>query len=238
MAIEPAEDDATTTQQTVLRRHVHERVARTRSADARPVANGGHIVWNSTPGLLGPDIAPRFVANTRSASRSPSPVRRLGDAIAIRIKDIEVTSLATASGNDQPMEGRFNGDPYARPSAPGAEPNGRRPGSKASDRRRSGARTAAPTHPVHIYERLHDRVRRTTHGGADRPKGRLAACSTLPSRGHGWSAHRASVSSVRCGSSIAHSGLPESRHEPTKSLPAASINASLRVPACRRRGSR
>ena len=30
-----------------------------------------------------------------------------GDAIAIRIKDIEVTSLATASGTDQPMEGRF-----------------------------------------------------------------------------------------------------------------------------------
>ena len=35
-----------------------------------------------------------------------------GDAVAIRIKDIEVTSLATASGNDQAMEGRFNGDPY------------------------------------------------------------------------------------------------------------------------------
>jgi formamidase len=37
---------------------------------------------------------------------------QVGDAIAIRIKDIEVTSLATASGNDQAMEGRFNGDPY------------------------------------------------------------------------------------------------------------------------------
>jgi formamidase len=42
-----------------------------------------------------------------------------GDAIAIRIKDIEVTSLATASGNDQPMEGRFNGDPYCAPVCPG-----------------------------------------------------------------------------------------------------------------------
>jgi len=42
-----------------------------------------------------------------------------GDAIAIRIKDIEVTSVATASGNDQPMEGRFNGDPYCAPVCPG-----------------------------------------------------------------------------------------------------------------------
>ena len=25
------------------------------------------------------------------------------------------TALATASGNDQPMEGRFNGDPYCAP---------------------------------------------------------------------------------------------------------------------------
>ena len=44
---------------------------------------------------------------------------KAGDAVAIRIKDIEVTSLATSSGNDQPMEGRFNGDPYCAPVCPG-----------------------------------------------------------------------------------------------------------------------
>ena len=43
----------------------------------------------------------------------------VGDAIAIRIQDIEVTSIATASGNDQAMEGRFNGDPYCAPVCPG-----------------------------------------------------------------------------------------------------------------------
>ena len=43
----------------------------------------------------------------------------VGDAIAIRIRDIAVTSTATASGNDQPMEGRFNGDPYCAPVCPG-----------------------------------------------------------------------------------------------------------------------
>ena len=30
-----------------------------------------------------------------------------------------MTSLATSSGNDQPMEGRFNGDPYCAPVCPG-----------------------------------------------------------------------------------------------------------------------
>src|ERR1044071_4829962 len=36
-----------------------------------------------------------------------------------RLHAIEVTSLATASGNDQPMEGRLNGDPYCAPVCPG-----------------------------------------------------------------------------------------------------------------------
>jgi acetamidase/formamidase len=43
----------------------------------------------------------------------------VGDAIVLRIRDISVTSIATASGNDQAMEGRFNGDPYCAPVCPG-----------------------------------------------------------------------------------------------------------------------
>ena len=42
----------------------------------------------------------------------------VGDAIAIRIKDITVTSLATSSGNDRFMEGRFLGDPYVAGRCP------------------------------------------------------------------------------------------------------------------------
>jgi formamidase len=42
-----------------------------------------------------------------------------GDAIAIRIKDIEVTSIATASGNDWWPEGTYNGDPYCAAVCPG-----------------------------------------------------------------------------------------------------------------------
>ncbi|HOV39748.1 MAG TPA: acetamidase/formamidase family protein [Spirochaetales bacterium] len=36
----------------------------------------------------------------------------VGDAVVIHIRDITITSLATASGNDQPITGRFLGDPF------------------------------------------------------------------------------------------------------------------------------
>src|SRR5437868_13312445 len=73
-----------------------------------PVANGGHIVWNSTPGCWGPMITPAIRGGHEVSRPVAVADAKVGDAIAIRIKDIEVTSLATASGNDQPMEGRFN----------------------------------------------------------------------------------------------------------------------------------
>ncbi|MBV9798129.1 MAG: acetamidase/formamidase family protein [Solirubrobacterales bacterium] len=84
-----------------------------------PVANGGHIVWNSTPGCWGPMITPSIRGGHEVSQPVSVAEAAVGDAVAIRIKDIEVTSLATASGNDQPMEGRFNGDPYCAPVCPG-----------------------------------------------------------------------------------------------------------------------
>jgi formamidase len=84
-----------------------------------PVADGGHIVWNSTPGCWGPMITPAIRGGHEVSQPVAVAGARPGDGIAIRIKDIEVTSMATASGNDQPMEGRFNGDPYCAPVCPG-----------------------------------------------------------------------------------------------------------------------
>jgi formamidase len=77
-----------------------------------PVADGGHIVVNTTPGCWGPMITPALRGGHEVCSPVAVEGAQVGDAIAIRIRDIEVTSLATASGNDQTMEGRFNGDPY------------------------------------------------------------------------------------------------------------------------------
>src|SRR5680860_1462719 len=84
-----------------------------------PVADGGHVVWNSTPGCWGPMITPSIRGGHGIPRLRAVDGAKAGDAVVIRIKDIEVTSLATSSGNDQPMEGRFNGDPYCAPVCPG-----------------------------------------------------------------------------------------------------------------------
>ncbi|MCC6190373.1 MAG: acetamidase/formamidase family protein [Anaerolineales bacterium] len=83
-----------------------------------PVKDGGHIVANTAPGCWGPMITPAI----RGGHEVTRPVAvagaEVGDAIAIRIQDITVTSLATASGNDQVMSGRFLGDPYVAGRCP------------------------------------------------------------------------------------------------------------------------
>ncbi|MEA2323375.1 MAG: formamidase [Solirubrobacteraceae bacterium] len=84
-----------------------------------PVADGGHIVVNTAPGCWGPMITPAIRGGHEVAQPVAVAGAEPGDAIAIRIRDIEVTSIATASGNDQPMEGRFNADPYCAPVCPG-----------------------------------------------------------------------------------------------------------------------
>jgi acetamidase/formamidase len=84
-----------------------------------PVRDGGHIVWNSTPGCWGPMITPAIRGGHEVCTPVAVEGAEVGDAIAVRIKDIAVTSVATASGNDQPMDGRFNGDPYCAAVCPG-----------------------------------------------------------------------------------------------------------------------
>jgi len=84
-----------------------------------PVRDGGHILVNTAPGCWGPMITPAI----RGGHEVTQPVAvegaKVGDAIVIRIKDVAVTSMATASGNDQWMEGRFFGDPYVAGRCPG-----------------------------------------------------------------------------------------------------------------------
>ena len=84
-----------------------------------PVADGGHIVVNTTPGCWGPMITPSIRGGHEVCTPVAVEGAKVGDAIAIRIRDIEVTSLATSSGNDQTMEGRFNADPYCAPMCAG-----------------------------------------------------------------------------------------------------------------------
>ncbi len=77
-----------------------------------PVKDGGHIIANTAPGCWGPMITPEL----RGGHEVTTPVyvegAEIGDAIAIRIKDISVTSIATSSGNDYWVDGLYMGDPY------------------------------------------------------------------------------------------------------------------------------
>ena len=84
-----------------------------------PVEDGGHIVVNTTPGCWGPMITPSIRGGHEVAQPVAVAGAEPGDAIAIRIRDIEVTSIATSSGNDLSPEGSFNGDPYCAPVCPG-----------------------------------------------------------------------------------------------------------------------
>ena len=83
-----------------------------------PVRDGGHIIANTAPGCWGPMLTPEI----RGGHEVTRPVAvagaEVGDAIVIRIKEITVTSLATASGNDIILPERCVGDPYVAGKCP------------------------------------------------------------------------------------------------------------------------
>lgn len=83
-----------------------------------PVKDGGHIVANTTPGCWGPMITPALCGGHEVTKPVFVEGAEVGDAIAIRIRSIRQTSMATASGNDEPMEGRFLGDPFVAAQCP------------------------------------------------------------------------------------------------------------------------
>lgn len=82
------------------------------------VKDGGHIIANTAPGCWGPMITPALKGGHEVTKPVYVEGAEVGDAIVIRIKSIEVTSVVTASGNDKPMEGRFNGDPFVVAKCP------------------------------------------------------------------------------------------------------------------------
>lgn len=84
-----------------------------------PVKDGGYIVANTAPGCWGPMITPELKGGHEVTQPVFVEGAEVGDAIAIRIEKISVTSTATASGNDaSPDAGRFKGDPYVAARCP------------------------------------------------------------------------------------------------------------------------
>jgi formamidase len=87
-----------------------------------PVRDNGYIVANTAPGCWGPMITPSLKGGHEVTRPVAVEGAEVGDAIAIRIKDITVTSRVTASGNDQVVsEDRFVGDPYIARRCPQCE---------------------------------------------------------------------------------------------------------------------
>jgi formamidase len=84
-----------------------------------PVRDGGHIVANTAPGCWGPMITPAIKGGHEVTLPVAVEGAAVGDALVIRIRSIQVTSIATSSGNDRWQPGRFNGDPYCAKVCPG-----------------------------------------------------------------------------------------------------------------------
>lgn len=83
-----------------------------------PVRDGGVIEATTMPGCWGPMITPHL----RGGHEVTQPVAvenaEPGDAIAIKIREINVASTATASGQDRTIDGHFIGDPFVAKQCP------------------------------------------------------------------------------------------------------------------------
>ena len=84
-----------------------------------PVKNGGLIVTGTEPACYGPMITPE-VKSGHTVSR-PIAVSgaEVGDGVALKIRKINITSKASASGTETPREGSFVGDPFVAKRCPG-----------------------------------------------------------------------------------------------------------------------
>ncbi len=83
-----------------------------------PVADGGTIVAATAPGCWGPMITPKFKGGHEVTQPVAVEGAEVGDAIAISIQRVKVTSLATASGTHSFVEGRYIGDPFVARMCP------------------------------------------------------------------------------------------------------------------------
>ena len=83
-----------------------------------PLSDGGTIVASTAPGCWGPMITPSFTGGHEVTQPVAVEGSQPGDAIAIEIKSIQVTSKGTASGVHDIREGRFIDDPFVAAKCP------------------------------------------------------------------------------------------------------------------------
>lgn len=86
-----------------------------------PVKDGGIIVANTAPGCWGPMITPELKGGHEVTKPVYVENAEVGDAIAIYIKSVRVTSSVVASGNDVPIGENFLGDPFVAGKCPSCD---------------------------------------------------------------------------------------------------------------------
>lgn len=85
---------------------------------AGPVQNGGRIVINTAPGCWGPMLTPQLKGGHEVCQPIQVEGAHPGDAVAVTIEAVRITSKATASGSDEAMEGRFDEDAFVQAKCP------------------------------------------------------------------------------------------------------------------------
>lgn len=87
-------------------------------ASAGVVKDGGTIRTGTPPGCWGPMITPKFQGGHEVTQPVMVEGAEVGDAIAIKLRKVQVTSLATSSGVMEFVEGRYLGDPFVAKLCP------------------------------------------------------------------------------------------------------------------------
>lgn len=77
-----------------------------------PLANGGTLKTGTPPGCWGPMITPAFQGGHEVTQPVAVDGAEVGDAVALKITRMRVTSIATSSGVMSFVEGRYHGDPF------------------------------------------------------------------------------------------------------------------------------
>jgi acetamidase/formamidase len=79
---------------------------------AGTVADGGTIKTHTPAGCWGPMITPTFKGGHEVTRPVAVEGAEVGDAVALHIRDIEVTSIATSTGSMREREAAFGDDPF------------------------------------------------------------------------------------------------------------------------------
>ncbi len=115
-----------------------------------PLSDGGTMVARTAPGCWGPMITPCLQGGHEVTQPVFVEGAEVGDAVALRLRKVEVLSRATASGHDEVVAGHFEGDPYVNKQNPTTHQ--RRPQTVVEGVGPDAVRDAETGEPLHPFK--------------------------------------------------------------------------------------